>query len=111
MTQVDLTKSEGAVVLETLAAITAVSLEKSTLEPRDLMLVRLAALAAVDAPPASYLLNLGPAAELGLTVEDVQALLVAVAPIIGTPRTVAAAGNIVRGLGLAIVMMAEAEID
>ena len=44
-------------VLDTLADITAASLEHNSLAPRELMLVRVAALIAVDAPPASYLLN------------------------------------------------------
>ena len=73
---------------DTLAEITAVSLERSTLEPRELMLARIAALAAVDAPPASYLLNAGTAMDVGITLEDVQGILVAVAPIVGTPRVV-----------------------
>ena len=47
-------------VLDTLADLTAASLEHNSLVPRELMLVRLAALIAVDAPPASYLANAGP---------------------------------------------------
>ena len=66
------------------------------------MLVRLAALAAVEAGPASYLLNIGPAAEAGITLEDAQNVLVAVAPIIGTARTMSAAINIAEALELAI---------
>ena len=42
---------EETPVLDTLAEITAVSLANSTLDPRELMLARIAALAAVDAPP------------------------------------------------------------
>jgi alkylhydroperoxidase/carboxymuconolactone decarboxylase family protein YurZ len=102
MADVDITQDTP--VLDTLTAITAVSLEKCDLSPRDLMISRIAALAAVGAPPASYLMNVGPATELGVSPEEVQAILVAVAPIIGTPRTVAAAGNIMRALGLAILM-------
>ena len=41
-------------LLDTLAAMTAASLENSSLEPRELMLARIAALAASDAPPLSY---------------------------------------------------------
>jgi hypothetical protein len=66
------------------------------------MLVRLAALAAVEAGPASYLLNIGPAAEAGITLEDAENVLVAVAPIIGTARTMSAAINIAEALELAI---------
>ena len=105
-----MTDVETTPLLDTLAAMTAASLVKADLEPYELMLVRLAALAAVDAPEASYLLNIGPAAEAGLTVESAQAVLTAVAPIIGAPRTLAAAGKIVRSLGLAIALE-EAELQ
>jgi hypothetical protein len=53
---------------------------------------RLAALVAVDAPTMSYLLNLGTA-DAGVTLEDVQGVLIAVAPIVGTPRVVSAAAR------------------
>ena len=66
------------------------------------MLVRIAALVAVDAPPASYLINLGAAAENGLELDQVRGVLAAVAPIVGTPRVVSATGNIVQALGLAL---------
>jgi alkylhydroperoxidase/carboxymuconolactone decarboxylase family protein YurZ len=75
--------------------------QASTLDQKELMLVRIAALVAVDAPPASYLLNLEAAAELGVDLDDVRGVLAAVAPIVGTPRIVHAAGNIYRALGAA----------
>mgnify|MGYP000262079078 CR=1 FL=1 len=101
---------EEAPVLAALADITAVSLERSTLNPRELMLARIAALAAVDAPAGSYLLNAGTAMDVGITLEDVQGVLIAVAPIVGTPRIVAAAGNLASALGFALEM-AEAELE
>lgn len=91
-----------APVLEALADINAVSLERTELDPSSLILVRLAALIAVDAPASSYLLHIGPAAEAGVTVDQAQNVLVAVAPIVGTPRTASAAAKIVEALGLAI---------
>jgi alkylhydroperoxidase/carboxymuconolactone decarboxylase family protein YurZ len=78
--------------------MTAESLEASSLEPKTLMLVRIAALVAVDAPPASYLMNLGAASELDIDAEEVRGVLEAVAPIVGTARIAAATGNIVRAL-------------
>jgi alkylhydroperoxidase/carboxymuconolactone decarboxylase family protein YurZ len=89
-------------VLDALADINAVSLERTELDPASLILVRLAALIAVDAPVSSYLLHLGPAADVGVTPDQAQDVLVAVAPIVGTPRTAAAAAKIVEALGLAI---------
>ena len=91
-----------APVLEALADINAVSLERTELDPPSLILVRLAALIAVDAPASSYLLHVGPAAEAGVTLNQAQDVLVAVAPIVGTPRTASAAAKIVEALGLAI---------
>jgi alkylhydroperoxidase/carboxymuconolactone decarboxylase family protein YurZ len=101
---------EGTPVLDTLAEMTAASIERCNLDAREMMLARIAALAAVDAPPASYLLNAGAASELGVTLEDVQGVLVAVAPIVGTPRVVAAAGNIARALGFAVAVL-EADLE
>jgi alkylhydroperoxidase/carboxymuconolactone decarboxylase family protein YurZ len=99
-------------VLITLAEITAVSVARGTLDAREHMLARLAALVAIDAPAASYVLNIEPSAEAGLTVEDVQGLLIAIAPIVGTPRVVSAAGKITDALGFVIdVAIAEAELE
>jgi Carboxymuconolactone decarboxylase family len=97
-------------LLDTVAAMTAASLEYCGLEPRELMLARIAALAAAGAPPLSYLVNAGTARDSGLTLEDVQGVLVAIAPIIGTARTVTAAGNVARALGFAIAAV-EAELE
>ena len=68
------------------------------------MLVRMAALIAMDAPPASYLANAGAAEESGVTADDIQAVLIGVAPVVGTARVVSAGGNILRALGLAIAV-------
>lgn len=97
-------------VLDTLADMTAVSLERAGLVDRELMLVRVAALAAVGAPASSYLLNLGAAAEVGLTLEDVQGVLIAVAPVIGAPSVLAASGAIFKALGFAIAVL-EDDLD
>ncbi|MDP9984746.1 hypothetical protein J2W14_004173 [Pseudarthrobacter oxydans] len=49
-------------------------------------------------------------APLGITLEDVQGILIAVAPVVGTPRIVAAAGNLASAPGFAIAV-AEAELE
>src|ERR1700743_2953244 len=89
-------------VLDLLQTMTVASLEASGLDDRSLLLVRLAALIASDAPPASYMLNLAGCKDAGLHAESARDVLAAVAPIVGTARTVAALGNMVRALGLAI---------
>jgi 4-carboxymuconolactone decarboxylase len=92
--------------------MTAGSLEASSLDSKTLMLVRLAALVAVNAPPVSYLANLGAAAKLDVDIEEVRGVLSAIAPIVGTARIASATGNIVRALGAAIDLTElEAEIE
>ena len=91
-------------VMDVLPAMTAASLERTTLDPQTLMLVRLAALVAGGAPPLSYALNLRVAGELGVSTEQVESVLAAVAPVVGAPRVLAAAGNILRAVGLAIAV-------
>ena len=80
-------------VLDTIADITTASIEHNSVSPRDFMLARLAALIAVDAPPASYLANASAVVQAGLTAEDIEGVMIAVAPIVGTPRVMSAAGR------------------
>jgi len=94
-------------VLDTLAAMTAESVARCGLDANSLLAVRIAALVAVDAPAASYLMHVGPAMDAGVTVEQIQDILIAVAPIVGTTRTAAAALNITKALGVVIVALEE----
>jgi alkylhydroperoxidase/carboxymuconolactone decarboxylase family protein YurZ len=95
-------------VLDLLASMTADSLAASSLDAETLMLVRIAALVAVDAPPVSYLLNLAAAADIGIDADRVSGVLAAIAPIVGTPRVAAATGKIAEALEVAIEV---AELD
>jgi hypothetical protein len=97
-------------VLDTLADMNTVSIQHNILAPREAMLARIAALIAVDAPPASYLANEAVAADIGLTAADVQAVMIAVAPVVGTAKVVSAGGKILKSLGLAIAV-ADFEMD
>ncbi|MFD3993324.1 carboxymuconolactone decarboxylase family protein [Streptomyces sp. NPDC058548] len=97
-------------VLDTLAAMTIDSVERCGLAPDMLMLTRIAALAASDAPPISYMAHIEPALRTGMTAERLQDVLVAIAPIVGTARVMTAAGNIAAALGIAIAV-ADAEIE
>jgi 4-carboxymuconolactone decarboxylase len=87
-----------APVLEELLAMNLDAAERSGLDSETYLLVRLASLVAMDAAPVSYLITLGAAAESGLTVEKMQAVLVAIAPVVGSARVTAAAGAILRGI-------------
>ena len=97
-------------VLDTIAAMTLDSLERCGLDDHTTLLVRIAALAAVDAKPVSYLAHVDAAVDSGVTIEEVQNVLIAVAPIIGTPRVMSAAIGISEALGVAIAVV-EAELD
>jgi 4-carboxymuconolactone decarboxylase len=75
---------------------------QSGLDPRTFALVKIAALIALDAPPASYLWQVGNALDDGATPEDLIGVLRAVAPQVGGPKMVAAAPELMVALGLAL---------
>ena len=95
-------------ILDLLATMNRAGIEASRLDPQSLMLVRMAALVAVDAPPVSYMLNLEMAGEVDLDSEQIEGMLAAIAPIVGSARVASAAGKMVRALGLEISL---AELD
>ena len=97
-------------ILDLLATMTEASVGASSLDPQSLMLARIAALIAVDASPASYVLNLGVAVNVGLDGETVRGVFAAVAPIVGTARVASAAVNVGRALGFA-ELVAELELE
>ena len=78
-----------APVLATLAEMNVASISRVELDPAVLIVVRLAAL------------------DNGVTLDDLQDVLVAVAPIVGTARVLTAAGNIAEALGVAIAVAEE----
>jgi 4-carboxymuconolactone decarboxylase len=92
-----MTQQTGS-VLDLLARMTADSIEVSGLDPKSLMLVRLAALAAVGAPVASYRINLEAATAVGIDADAASGVLAAVAPIVGTAHVATAAANMVEAL-------------
>ena len=94
--------TNGTPVLDLLASMTADSVAASSLDPETLMLVRIAALAAVDAPPISYATNLEAASAVGVDAERVRGVLAAIAPIVGTARVASATGNIVTAIAVEI---------
>lgn len=97
-------------VLDTLTELTAVSVDHNNLSAREYMLARVAALIAVDAPPISWIASAPAITESGLTIDDIQGIMIAVAPVVGAPRVMAAGGHILRALGLAIAV-SDAELS
>ena len=89
-------------VLETLAEMHLDTFERSGLDMHTYLLVRFAALAAMDAPPASYLMALSMMEGAGVTLADLKGTLTAIAPIIGGPHVVSAAAQALTAVGLAV---------
>jgi 4-carboxymuconolactone decarboxylase len=76
--------------------------DASGLDPRTYSLVKIAALIALDAPPASYVAQVAFALESGVDPDDILKVVVAVAPQVGIPRAVAAAPELMLALGLTL---------
>ena len=87
-------------LFEEVLGLREMQMEENGLDPRTFALVKIAALIALDAPPASYAWQVGNALNDGATPEDILATLRAVAPQVGGPRVVAAAPEIMVALGL-----------
>ena len=100
--------TNGTPLLDLLKDMTASSLDATNLDEQTLMLVRIAALVAVDAPPVSYAMNIEAAGGVGVDAEQVRGVLAAIAPIVGTTRVVSAASSIAGALALELEL---AELD
>ncbi|MFF4400493.1 carboxymuconolactone decarboxylase family protein [Streptomyces sp. NPDC001480] len=96
--------ASDAPVLDTLTAMTLDSIERCGLDAGTLILTRIAALVAMDAPAVSYLAHAGAAADANLSTEQLQDVLVAIAPVVGTARVMSAAGHMAEAFGLAIAL-------
>jgi len=97
LTALALGHTEG---LEQAAELREVLREESGLDPRVFSLVKIASLIAVDAPPASYFLQVQAALASGATPREILGVLTAIAPQVGFPRIVAAAPEIMVALDL-----------
>jgi 4-carboxymuconolactone decarboxylase len=76
--------------------------QASRLDERSFALARLAALIALDAPPACYAREVASALNAGVNSEEVLGVLQAVGPQVGEARVVAAAPEIMLALGLSL---------
>ncbi len=76
--------------------------DRSGLDARSFALVKLAALIALDAPPASYLWQVSNALDAGATPEDLIGVLIAIAPQVGGPKIISAAPELMVALGLSL---------
>jgi 4-carboxymuconolactone decarboxylase len=87
-------------VLEEAVGLRELNREGSGLDGRTFALVKIAALIALDAPPASYTWQIANALEEEATPEDLIGVLRAIAPQVGGPRIIAAAPEIMVAMGL-----------
>jgi 4-carboxymuconolactone decarboxylase len=94
-------------LVDALQRIIEGSFEESGLDPQTFMLVRMAALATLDAAPASWLMNIAASDEASLAPEQILGTLIAIAPVIGTARVVSAAGSIIKAFALAQALAEE----
>ena len=76
--------------------------QRSGLDPRTFSLVKVAALIALDAPPASYVWQVSNALDAGCTPDELVGVLRAIAPQVGGPKLVAAAPELMVALGLTL---------
>jgi 4-carboxymuconolactone decarboxylase len=91
----------GGPVFEALARLNSSVLDSGELDERTILLMRFAALVAVDAPPASYLVMMAVAEDFRITPEQLQAGLIALAPVVGGPRVVSAAAAVQEAVRMA----------
>jgi 4-carboxymuconolactone decarboxylase len=89
-------------LLEDAMGLREAQLEATGLDARTFALAKIAALVALDAPPASYAWQVANALQDGASAEDMLGVLRAVAPQVGGPKVIAAAPEIMRALGLAL---------
>jgi 4-carboxymuconolactone decarboxylase len=83
------------------------NLEASGLDPKSYALANIAALIALDAAPASNIWQVGMALDAGVTPQEILGLLIAVNPVVGNARVVAAAPEIALALGVDLELMDE----
>ena len=76
--------------------------QSSGLDPVTFGLVKIGALIALDAPPASYLWQIANALDAGATPADILGVLRDVAPQVGGPKIISAAPEIMVALGLSL---------
>jgi alkylhydroperoxidase/carboxymuconolactone decarboxylase family protein YurZ len=89
-------------LIERLLKVQSDNIAESGLDPRTHAIARIAALVALDAPPASFAWQVSLGLGSGLTPEEVVGVLVAVAPSVGIPKVVAAAPEIAFALKMNI---------
>jgi alkylhydroperoxidase/carboxymuconolactone decarboxylase family protein YurZ len=89
-------------LLEASIGLREIDRQYSGLDSHAFSLVKIAALVALDAPPASYAWQVSNALAEGVSPEEIIGVLRAIAPQVGGPRLIAAAPEIMLALGLSL---------
>ena len=87
--------------MESLVRMHVDTQDQSGLDDRTYLLVRIAALVAIDASAASYVINLTVADDLGITADDVRGVLIALAPLVGSARALSGAEKALKAIATA----------
>ncbi|HSJ43166.1 MAG TPA: carboxymuconolactone decarboxylase family protein [Euzebyales bacterium] len=95
-------------VIRSILAVDTGTWKVSCIDPRTHALVRLGALIALDAPVVAYQACTATAVAAGATADDIVDALIAVAPLTGEARLVAAASALALAIGYDIDAALEA---
>jgi len=87
--------------VESIARMHAETQEQSGLDDRTYVLVRIAALVAIDASVASYVVDLSIAEDVGITADDVRGVLIALGPVVGSARVLSGADKALKAIATA----------
>jgi len=88
-------------VVDSVVRMHAENQEQSGLDDRTYILVRIAALVALDASVASYLVNFTIADAVGITADDVRGVLIALGPVVGSARVLSGADKALQAIAAA----------
>ena len=104
-TLLGLAMNDGSVITS-LLEMQIENIAASGLDPKTHAMVRLAALVALDAAPASFVWQVGVGLESGVTPEEMVGMLIALAPTVGFASIVSSAPELALALGIDIEAMA-----
>jgi len=98
----DISENDETAIADLVAIRVEEAVEASNLDARSFALVNLAALIATGGDDASYLLHVGAALDAGASIDEITAVLTAIAPNIGVFKMVAAADPLATALGITL---------
>lgn len=98
----NISENDETTIAELVAIRVEEAVEASNLDAKSFALVNLAALIATGGDDASYLLHVSAALDAGASVDEITAVLTAIAPNIGVFKMVTAADPLATALGVTL---------